>query len=174
MAALDGFGLSDFPLAVRAAGAILQYISETQANALKLLNKLSTYSLSDFMTLDASTRRNLELTETIRGGTEVGSLLGVLDQTKTPMGKRLIRQWVSKPLLDVKKIHQRQSEVDIFFTDGLLRAEVQSALKPLADLERIINRIVGGTALPRDLVSCAAPYNNCLVCVRFYQLVRML
>jgi DNA mismatch repair protein MutS len=105
------------------------------------------------MTLDAATRRNLELTETIRGGTINGSLLGVLDQTKTPMGKRLIRRWVSEPLLDVEQIRQRQIEVDFFYSDGLLRTEVRSGLKPLADMERIINRIVGGTALPRDLVS---------------------
>ena len=153
VAALDGFGLSEMPMAVRAAGAILQYISETQAAALKLLNRLSTYSLKEFMTLDAATRRNLELTETIRGGTVTGSLLGVLDQTKTPMGKRLLRRWVNRPLLDVEQIGKRQAEVEVFFSDGLLRAEVRSGLKPLADLERIINRVVGGTALPRDLVS---------------------
>lgn len=150
---LDGFGLSDMPLAVRAAGAILQYISETQASALQLLNRLSTYSLSEFMMLDTATRRNLELTETIRGGTVTGSLLGVIDHTVTPMGKRLIRQWVSQPLLDDELIRQRQDEVEFIFEDGLLRSEVRAALKHLGDLERLIIRVVGGTAQPRELVS---------------------
>ena len=106
-------------LAIRAAGAILQYVSETQPEALQLLSGLSTYSLSEFMTLDAATRRNLELTETLRGGNVKGSLLGVLDHTVTPMGKRLLRQWVSKPLLDVAQIHARQEGVAVFFEDGL-------------------------------------------------------
>ena len=150
---LDGFGVRDLPLAVRAAGAIVQYLDETQPAAVNLLTGLSTYSLSDFMTLDAATRRNLELTETIRGGSIKGSLLGVLDHSATPMGRRLIRQWVSKPLLDVKAIQKRQDGVEFFFGDGLLRAEIRSGLKSLGDLERLTNRIVGGTALPRDLVA---------------------
>jgi len=108
VASLDGFGLRGMTLAVRAAGAILQYLIETQPAALKLLTGLSTYSISEFMNLDASTRRNLELSETIRDGNVRGSLLGELDHTITPMGKRLIRQWVSKPLLDVQNIRERQ------------------------------------------------------------------
>jgi DNA mismatch repair protein MutS len=150
---LDGFGLHGYSLGVRAAGAILQYLTETQPAALKLLNGLNTYSLSEFMTLDASTRRNLELTETLRGGQAHGSLLAVLDHTVSPMAKRLIRQWVSKPLLDVHRIRQRQDGVAFFFDHGLLRAELRTALKPLADLERLANRIVSGSALPRDLVA---------------------
>jgi len=152
-ASLDGFGLRGSQQATRAAGGILQYLSETQPASLKLLTSLSTYTLSDFMTLDAATRRNLELTETLRGGSVKGSLLGVLDFTVAPMGKRLIRQWVNKPLLDVDQIHQRQDGVSLFFVNGLLRAELRAALKPLADLERLTNRIVGGTALPRDMVA---------------------
>ncbi len=152
-ASLEGFGLRSLPLAARAAGAILQYVTETQPAALQLLTGLSTYSLAEFMTLDASTRRNLELTETIRGGQVKGSLLGVLDYTVTPMGKRLLRQWASKPLLDVTQIGQRQDGVQVFFTDGMLRAALRAALKPLNDLERLATRVVGGTALPRDLVA---------------------
>jgi DNA mismatch repair protein MutS len=152
-ASLDGFGLRGLPVAVRAAGVILQYLGETQPAALKLLNRLSTYSLADFMTLDASTRRNLELTETLRGGQVRGSLLGVLDHTVTPMGRRLLQAWVSKPLLDVERIHRRQDGVGIFFEDGLLRAELRAALKPVGDLERLVNRVVSGSALPRDLVA---------------------
>ena len=155
---LDGYGLRGLPLAARAAGGILQYLTDTHAAALDLLTSLSTYSLTDFMILDAATRRNLELTETIRlsaerGGQVKGSLLGVLDTTISPMGKRLVRQWVSKPLLDVERIRQRQAGVRVFFENGMLRAGLRLALKPLADLERLTNRIVGGTALPRDLVA---------------------
>jgi len=153
VSSLDGFGVKGMPLAVRAAGAIIQYLKETQPSALKLLSGLSTYSLSEFMVLDAATRRNLELTETIRHGAVHGSLLGVLDNTITPMGKRLIRQWVGKPLLDVDLIQKRQTSVSFFFQDGLLRAGVRSALKPLNDLERLSNRILGGSAQPRDLVA---------------------
>lgn len=149
---LDGYGVRGFPYAVRAAGAILQYLDQTRAGALKLLSGLSRYSLEEFMTLDAATRRNLELTETIRTGTTSGSLLGILDQTITPMGKRLIRQWVSKPLLDVTSIQKRHQGVTVFFKDGLKRAEIREKLKGLQDLERLSNRVAGGTAQPRDLV----------------------
>jgi DNA mismatch repair protein MutS len=149
---LDGFGLRGRNLSVAAAGAILQYLSDTQESALKLLNRISTYQTSDFMTLDAATRRNLELTETLRGGQVKGSLLGVLDQTVTPMGKRLMRQWVSKPLLDVALIYQRQEQVAHYFEHGLPRSALRSALKPLGDLERLTNRIAAGSARPGDLV----------------------
>ncbi len=150
---LDGFGLQGKPAAIRAAGGILQYLGETQRSALNLLTRLNTYSLDEFMTLDASTRRNLELVETLRGGSVKGSLLSVLDHTVTPMGKRLISQWVSKPLLDVEKIHLRQQGVGLFVEDGMLRVELRSALKSLADLERLVNRIASGNAQPRDLAA---------------------
>ncbi len=153
VASLDGFGLRGLTSAIRAAGAILQYLTETQPAALKLLTGFNTYQLSEFMTLDAATRRNLELTETIRGGAVRGSLLGELDHAVTPMGKRLLRQWVSKPLLDVSHIRQRQDGVTFFFTRGLHRAELRAAIKPLNDLERLAVRIAGGSAQPRDLVA---------------------
>ena len=152
-ASLDGFGLRGMTAGVRAAGVILQYLAETQPAGLKLLNRLHTYSLNDFMTLDASTRRNLELTETLRGGTVKGSLMGVLDHTLTPMGKRLLSQWVSKPLLDVARIHKRQEGVECFLDQGLLRAELRGALKPLGDLERLVGRVASGGAQPRDLAA---------------------
>ena len=150
---LDGFGLHGRSASIRAAGAIIQYIHDTQPSALKLLNGLSTYSLTDFMTLDAATRRNLELTETLRGASVKNSLLGVLDNTVTPMGKRLLRQWVNKPLLDVDHINHRLDEVEFLHNNGLLRSEIRNALKPLGDLERIINRIVAGMGIPRDVVA---------------------
>jgi DNA mismatch repair protein MutS len=153
VASLEGYGLRNMGMAVRAAGGILQYLSETQPAALKLLTGLSTYSLNEFMTLDAATRRNLELTETLRGGQPRGSLLQVLERTITPMGKRLILQWVSKPLIDVERISERQDGVEYFFTNGVTRAGLRTAFKPLADLERLAQRIVTGTAQPRDLVA---------------------
>ena len=149
---LDSFGIAHRELAQRAAGAIIQYLQETAPEALKLLTSLRMYTLDEFMTLDAATRRNLELTETLHGETQ-GSLLWVLNKTVTPMGKRLLRQWVSKPLLDVDAIRRRQDGVEAFFADGLLRAEVRAALKQLGDLERLANRIVAGYAQPRDLVA---------------------
>jgi DNA mismatch repair protein MutS len=149
---LEGFGLKNLPLAARAAGAIIQYLKETEGAALNLLTGLRVYSLSEFMTLDAATRRNLELTETLHGEVK-GSLLGVLDQTVTPMGKRLMRQWVNQPLLDPARIHLRQEGVEFFFKSSMIRAELRAALKPLADLERLTNRILSGHAQPRDLVT---------------------
>ncbi len=151
-ATLDGFGLKERGLAIRAAGAVIQYLKETQADSLKLLTNLRTYSLSEFMTLDSASRRNLELTETLRGEHK-GSLLHVLDHTVTPMGKRLLFQWISQPLLDVDKIQKRLDGVGYFFERSMERAEIRSALKPLADLERLTNRIIAGHAQPRDLVA---------------------
>ena len=149
---LEGFGLQGMPLAIRAAGGIIQYLKETEGAALALLSSLRVYSLNEFMTLDAATRRNLELTETLRGESK-GSLLGVLDQTVTPMGKRRIRQWVSQPLLDVEKIRRRQDGVAHFVSHSMLRAELRSALGHLSDLERLSNRVLSGHAQPRDLVA---------------------
>ena len=152
-ATLDGFGLGDKPQAVQAAGVLVEYLAETQQAALKLLTDLSTYTLDEFMALDAETRRNLELTETLRTAEVQGSLLGIIDATKTPMGRRLLRQWIAKPLLDLKRIHQRHDQVQAFFSDGLWRAEVRDALKQVGDLERLTNRAAAGVAGPRDLVA---------------------
>jgi DNA mismatch repair protein MutS len=149
---LDGFGLKNLPLAIRAAGGILQYLKETDAAALPLLTSLRVYSLGEFMTLDSATRRNLELTETFHGGTK-GSLLGVLDLTVTSMGKRLMARWVSQPLLEVNHIRLRQDSVEFFFSRSMLRAELRTAMKPLADLERLVNRTLSGHAQPRDLLA---------------------
>ena len=149
---LQGFGIKGHGPALRAAGAIIQYLRDTQPDSLSLLTSLRSYSINEFMTLDAATRRNLELDETLRGERK-GSLLGTLDQTVTPMGKRLIHQWVSQPLLSVERIRRRQNGVQYFFEDGMKRAELRAALKPLADLERLVNRVLAGYAQPRDLVA---------------------
>jgi DNA mismatch repair protein MutS len=165
VATLDGYGLRGAPLAVRCAGAILQYLEETQPSALKLLSRINTYSLSEFMVLDAATRRNLELTETIREGREEGSLLSVLDMTVTPMGKRLIRQWVSKPLLNLEAIRARQDAVAHLVEQGMLRAELRARMHPLGDLERLVNRVLAGHANPRDLLAMRATL-RCLPAIR--------
>ena len=156
---LDGFGLKNNSLSVRAAGAIIQYLKETQPDSLTLLTSLRSYSINEFMTLDAATRRNLELDETLRGDRK-GSLLGTLDQAVTPMGKRMLHQWVSQPLLNVEKINYRQNGVQYFFDDGMKRAELRAALKPLADLERLVNRVMAGQAQPRDLVAMRDTLNR--------------
>jgi DNA mismatch repair protein MutS len=135
-ATLDGFGLQGRPLAVRAAGAIVQYLGSTQPDALRLISGLRLYSLGTFMTLDASTRRNLELEQTLRGERH-GSLLGLIDRTMTPMGGRMMQQWVSQPLLDVAAIRSRQDNIQFFVDRGMCRAELRLALKPLTDLERL-------------------------------------
>ena len=149
---LEGFGIKGHSLSIRSAGAILQYLKETQPNSLTLLTSLRSYSITEFMTLDSSTRRNLELDETLRGERK-GSLLGILDHAVTPMGKRMMHQWVSQPLLNVEKIQHRQDGVQHFFDNGMKRAEMRNVLKPLADLERLVNRVMAGQALPRDLVA---------------------
>jgi DNA mismatch repair protein MutS len=138
---------------VRAVGAIIHYLRETQRGNLPQLTTLHAYSTSQFMVLDANTRRNLELTETIRGGKVKGSLLGVLDKTITPMGGRLLRTWISQPLLDLGRLNARLDAVESLYEDGERRAEVFAALKPISDLERLTNRVLSGSAGPRDLLA---------------------
>ncbi len=154
---LAGFGCEGQTLAVRAAGAIIQYLRETHAAAqgLAQITGLTTYSTSAFMTLDAATRRNLEITETIRGTLRAaqGSLLGVLDATRTPMGARLLRAWLSQPLLDRAKIETRLERVAAFAQDTLARESGAAALKAIPDLERQTTRVMASNATPRDLLA---------------------
>jgi DNA mismatch repair protein MutS len=149
---LNGFGINQGDLSVRTAGAIIQYLRETQPDSLALLGSMRSYTLDEFMTLDATTRRNLELDQTLRGEKR-GSLLGTLDQTITPMGRRLIHQWIGRPLLNVADIKARQDGVQYFYENPLIRAELRNNLKPIADMERLVNRIVAMQAQPRDLVA---------------------
>jgi DNA mismatch repair protein MutS len=152
VATLDGFGCTGKPFAIRTAGAVLHYLRETQKGALAQVVSLSTYTTGRFMTLDAATRRNLELTETIRERQVRGSLLGVLDATLTPMGGRLLRARLAQPLLDRAGLEARLDEVQAFFDDTILRGRVREILKGLPDLERLTNRVMAGIATPRDLV----------------------
>jgi DNA mismatch repair protein MutS len=153
VSSLNGFGLSNKPLAVSAAGSILNYIKDSDPASINLFNEIKVYSLDDFMVLDDTTRRNLELSETIRGGNEKGSLLQILDRTTTPMGKRLIRNWINQPLINSVSINKRLDAVDYFYNNGLQRSEIFSLLKSISDMERIINRVISGHAIPRDLVA---------------------
>ena len=148
---LEGYGCAHLPLAIRSAGAILHYLEETQKGALGQINNLSTYSIESFMTLDSQTRRNLELFQSSRLGLTAGSLLPVIDLTKTPMGGRLLKKWLGQPLLDIEQLEQRQQTVTWFLLPQ--RAEVISLLGRLSDVERLINRVRAGIATPRELVS---------------------
>ncbi|HPR35378.1 MAG TPA: DNA mismatch repair protein MutS [Anaerolineaceae bacterium] len=153
VSSLEGLGLKSLPLAVRAIGALLKYLQETQKGLSEVQFSFSTYSLSDFMVLDAETRRNLELTETLRDSKPEGSLLGVLDRTKTAMGKRMLRAWVNKPLLDLEQINARLDAVEFFYKNGILRQKLEPLLAELHDIERIIGRLNNSCARPVDLVA---------------------
>ncbi len=156
VAALDGFGLAGLPLATRAAGTIIQYLQDNQKAALAQLTSLKTYSTQSFMMLDPATRRNLELVQTIRGGTVKGSLLGVLDETRTAMGGRLLREWLLQPLLDLDALNARLDSVEAFYRDTAKREAIRDLLKKVSDLERLTNRVVQGIATPRDVVAIRA------------------
>jgi DNA mismatch repair protein MutS len=149
---LDGFGLAAKPLAVRAAGGLLHYLAETQRATLGQLSMLRTYSTDEFMTLDPATRRNLELTETLRRGAVQGSLLGVLDRTLTSMGGRLLRRRMNQPLLDLQRLNMRLDAVEALVQDTPARTRLRSLLKEVSDLERLASRVVQGIARPRDLL----------------------
>jgi len=149
---LEGYGCAHLPLAIRAAGAILHYLEQTQKVVLGQINSLATYSTESFMTLDAPTRRNLELFQSSRLGLTAGSLLSVIDLTKTPMGGRLLKRWLGQPLLDIKELGRRQGAVAAWFQSPQ-RAEVISLLSKLSDVERLINRVRAGIATPREVVS---------------------
>jgi DNA mismatch repair protein MutS len=152
---LEGFGCAPLPLAIRSAGAVLAYVQETQKDLLQHLTALETYYINNFMTLDPYTRRNLELFETGRSGSTRGSLLWVLDKTRTPMGGRLLRRWISQPLLDIPVLQQRQATISELLNDALLQARLAESLKRTGDVERLINRVRQRIASPRDLVALA-------------------
>jgi DNA mismatch repair protein MutS len=156
VASLEGFGCAHLPLAIRAAGAVLAYVQETQKGLLQQLTELETYATTGFMTLDPYTRRNLELFETGRNGSVKGSLLWVLDKTRSPMGGRLMRRWIGQPLLDREALQQRQETISELIGDTLLQARLAESLKKAGDVERLINRVRQRIATPRDLVALAS------------------
>lgn len=152
---LEGFGLRDLPVAVSACGAILHYLRRTQKNSLAQLTKVRAYNTAHFMVLDQFTRRNLELTETIRTGKTQGSLLSVLDKTSTPMGARLLRQWMSQPLLEIDRLNARLDAVQALTRNEVTREELRQAFKQVSDIERLVNRLVIQRSTPRDLLGLA-------------------
>ena len=150
---LDGFGLRGMTHSVCAAGAILQYLRETQRNSLAQLTGIKSYSTANFMVLDQFTRHNLELTETIRGHTTRGSLLGVIDRTVTAMGARLLRTWINQPLLEITRLDARLDAVEALTADAALREDLHRALRDISDIERLTNRLLIGQSGPRDLLA---------------------
>jgi DNA mismatch repair protein MutS len=155
VASLQGFGCDNMPLAIKASGTIIHYISETQKPSLSLIKQLSTYSIQSFMTIDHQTRRNLELFSSSRWGTVSNSLLSIIDATKTPMGGRLLKKWLGQPLVDINEIRFRQNCIAFFFDNNINRHKIEALLNGITDLERVINRIKSGIALPRDLIVLA-------------------
>jgi DNA mismatch repair protein MutS len=150
---LEGFGCEKLKLGIRAAGGILSFLKDTQKNTLLHINKISTYTTDNYMLLDTATRRNLELTQTLRDNQKKGSLLWVLDHTVTSMGIRLLKIWIEQPLLDLFQIHQRLNAVEELFNNLFLRNDLRKLLDQVYDLERLSGRIAYGNANARDLLA---------------------
>ena len=150
---LEGLGLGDYDCGVIAAGAVLQYLYETQKSTLDHLTTIVPYATGNYMVLDSSTRRNLELLETMREKQKRGSLLWVLDKTRTAMGARLLRAWIEQPLIRKEEILKRQNAIEELNLNYISREELGEYLNPVYDLERLIGRISYKTANPRDLLA---------------------
>ncbi|RHQ31941.1 DNA mismatch repair protein MutS [Clostridium sp. AF27-2AA] len=150
---LEGLGLGDYDCGVIAAGAVLQYLYETQKRTLDHLTTIVPYATGNYMILDSSTRRNLELLETMREKQKRGSLLWVLDKTRTAMGARLLRTWIEQPLISKEAILKRQNAIEELNLNYISREELGEYLNPVYDLERLIGRISYKTANPRDLLA---------------------
>lgn len=150
---LEGLGLADYDSGVVAAGALLKYLYETQKTTLSNLVAIHPYTTGKFMIIDSSTRRNLELVETLREKQKRGSLLWVLDKTRTAMGARTLRSFVEQPLIERAEIEERYDAIDEFNTNAITREEIREYLNPVYDLERLITRVTYQTANPRDLIA---------------------
>lgn len=150
---LQGLGISDYDCGVASSGALLKYLYETQKNALSNILSIHPYAIGKYMMLDSSSRRNLELVETLREKQKKGSLLWVLDKTKTAMGARLLRSYVEQPLIDREEIVKRQELVGQLCSQEITREELRESLSPIYDLERLMTRITYQTANPRDLTA---------------------
>ena len=150
---IEGLGLKDNPACVASCGALMQYLHETQMSSLSHINHIETYSVDSFMILDSATRRNLELTETLRDKQKRGSLLWVLDKTKTAMGARKLREFVEQPLLYKDAIEKRLDAIEAINKELIVREELREYLNTIYDLERLLTRIALKTANPRDLLA---------------------
>ncbi|WP_375513899.1 DNA mismatch repair protein MutS [uncultured Nostoc sp.] len=152
---LEGLGCDHLPLAVRAAGGLLEYLEDTQKENPVTLQRLRSYTVTDYLIVDNQTRRNLEITQTVRDGTFHGSLLWALDKTNTAMGGRALRRWLLQPLLDIKGIRARQDTIQELMENTPLRQDLRQLLRQIYDLERLTGRAGSGTANARDLVALA-------------------
>ncbi|MEH1953647.1 DNA mismatch repair protein MutS [Nostoc sp.] len=152
---LEGLGCDHLPLAVRAAGGLLEYLEDTQKENPVTLQRLRSYTVTDYLIVDNQTRRNLEITQTVRDGTFHGSLLWALDKTSTAMGGRALRRWLLQPLLDIKGIRARQDTIQELMENTPLRQDLRHLLRQIYDLERLTGRAGSGTANARDLVALA-------------------
>lgn len=150
-ARLESFGIENKPLSICSSGALLNYLYETQKNSLKYINKLKYYSGSQYMLVDLTTQRNLELLEGVTGRSS--TLLHVLDRTQTSMGKRLLKTWISRPLLNIDKINRKLDAVEELVKNPILRQSLQAKLREINDIERLISRIAYGNANAKDLVA---------------------
>ena len=153
---LDGLGIADYESGVVAAGALFLYLKETQKTGLSQMTSIHPYTAEKYMLIDSSSRRNLELVETLREKQKRGSLLWVLDKTRTAMGARTLRSYVEQPLIDVDEINNRLMAVEELKEKPMLRDEIREYLNPIYDLERLISRISYKSANPRDLVAFAS------------------
>ncbi len=150
---LQGLGLGDYEIGMISAGALLQYLYRTQKSEMSHITTIRPYTTGRYMIIDTSTRRNLELTETLREKNKRGSLLWVLDKTKTAMGARLLRNYIEQPLIEKKGIIERQGAVEELCNNYILREEIREYLNPIYDLERLMGKICYQSANPRDLVA---------------------
>lgn len=150
---LDGFGCENLKLGIRAAGGVLSFLKETQKSCLTHVNRLIPYKTENYMLLDTATRRNLEITQTIRDGQKKGSLLWVLDNTLTAMGSRLLKLKIEQPLLDAKLINERLNVVHELVNNVFLRTDIRKILNKIYDLERLAGKVAYGTANARDLIA---------------------
>ncbi len=150
---LAAFGLEECPLAVSAAGALLAYVKDVRKDSLAVIGRLSRLQSGDYLMLDASSIRNLELIRNLRDGRVENSLLDVIDLTVTPMGGRRLRSWLLRPLLSPQEIGRRLDAVEAFLKDPMVRADLRERMKGILDLERLTGRISLGAAHPRDLVA---------------------
>ncbi|BAZ89208.1 DNA mismatch repair protein MutS [Raphidiopsis curvata NIES-932] len=157
---LEGIGCEHLPLAVRAAGGLLEYIEDTQKQNSVPLQLLRSYTLNDYLILDHQTRRNLEISQTVRDGTFHGSLLWALNHTSTPMGGRALRRWLLQPLIDIKGIKSRQDTIEELVENTPLRQDLRKLLRQIYDLERLTGRAGSGTANARDLLALADSFSR--------------
>tara|TARA_Y100000996_G_scaffold415595_1_gene411573 strand:+ start:6079 stop:8646 length:2568 start_codon:yes stop_codon:yes gene_type:complete len=157
---LESFGCNDLPLAIQAAGAILEYVRTHQKDTLPGIKTLRAYSTNEFMIIDHQTRRNLELFAGGKWNQTSGSLFSVLDKTTTAMGSRLLRKWISQPLIDVIDIKKRQSIIEILLKNHSETEKIRNILKNISDLERLSTKLIRGNASPRDLLGISKSLKN--------------